>query len=192
MGQGASEPGLTCASWAADDQVQAVVQLESRILIANGVFTNRSFKKTHQGLHATSSHFQQVWARHLNGADWNNSDNRPVDINTQTYDGIALRDVIVSVNATCGHYQPDGEVCLKYVEETQWIRETLKKTFRFGYRDEPEHSPRISPLNMGMTTRQARTYSQGRQRLARNASNASVTNCGFSRLEMCPASGTHW
>ena len=197
-------------------------ELESLILTANGVFTNRSFKQIHQWLHASSSHLQQVWAGHINWSDWSNSDNRPVDINTQTYpvrwmpwigdikswrtydpstiegtgqlvgmvdgkllgellkdrqtevltpntsndsytwvytpegaiiyrrwkhesrndyirhsqlgsgrpvicagefriesanDGIALRDVIASVNDASGHYQPDGGVCLRYVEE---------------------------------------------------------------------------
>jgi hypothetical protein len=60
-------------------------ELGSLTLIANGIFTNSSFRKIHRWLANPSTHLQQVWAGKIEWSQWSNSDHRPIDLNTQTY-----------------------------------------------------------------------------------------------------------
>lgn len=60
-------------------------ELGSLTLIANGIYTNSSFRKIHRWLDSPLSHLQQVWAGQIKWSQWSNSDQRPIDLNTQTY-----------------------------------------------------------------------------------------------------------
>lgn len=60
-------------------------QLESVLITANDIFTNTSFKQVNKWLGNPTEHLQQVWSGRVHFSDWKNSDNRPIDLNAQTY-----------------------------------------------------------------------------------------------------------
>jgi hypothetical protein len=60
-------------------------ELESLMLKANGIFTNVSLNKVDQWVGTQSNYLSKIWTGYINQAAWSNSDDRPIDLNAQTY-----------------------------------------------------------------------------------------------------------
>lgn len=54
-------------------------------LTVNGIFSNSSFRRVHQWLGNHSTHLHQVWGGQIKWSAWSNNDQRPIDLNAQTY-----------------------------------------------------------------------------------------------------------